>query len=263
MVRVSQQQFLLAEPDTDTPPALRPGIAYQSDRCTLYVGDCAALVGQLPTVDLLCTDPPYGVRWDSGNNGGRFGQLLGDDGTLDVPAMLGRYVRAHLRNNRHVYVFGFRPDQLTEPLHLGGTAELIWDKGQVGMGDLTKPWGPQHEPITFGMRVSGRAEREKGYGRGAARLRAGSVIRVPGKNSLQVTRHPTEKPVRLMAELIESSTRRGELVLDPFAGSGSTLVAALLTGRRAIGCELDQRYAAVAVDRIREAERIADRIDAA
>ncbi|MEU4296359.1 DNA-methyltransferase [Kitasatospora aureofaciens] len=86
---------------------------------------------------------------------------------------------------------------------------------------------------------------------------------MPRKNGTQVNRHPTEKPVRLMAELIESSSRRGELILDPFAGSGSTLVAALLAGRHAIGCELDERYVEVAVQRIREAERIADRIEAA
>lgn len=257
---MTEQTSLLVETPVAAPSL---HVAYQSERCTLYAGDCAELVGALPTVDLLCTDPPYGVRWDSGNNGGRFGPLLGDDGKLDVSGLLGALTRSHLRTYRHAYVFGYRPDQLAEPLQLGSTAELIWDKAQVGMGDLTQPWGPQHELITFGMKVPGRADKAKGYGRGAARLRAGSVIRVPRKNSRQVTRHPTEKPVRLMAELIESSTRRGDTVLDPFAGSGSTLVAALLAGRRAIGCELDERYVQVAVERIREAEQIADRIDAA
>ncbi|WP_405769280.1 DNA-methyltransferase [Actinacidiphila glaucinigra] len=257
------QPSLLAGEAPPVPAIPAPTVAYQSDRVTLYAGDCAGLVGLLPTVDLLCTDPPYGVRWNSGWSGGRFGPLLGDDGTLDVPGLLGAITRAHLREKRHVYVFGYRSDQLADPMQLGGTTQLIWDKGEMGMGDLSCPWGPQHEPITFGARYPSKADRVSGRGSLTARLRAGSVLRHTRPIGKNVNRHPTEKPVRLMAELIESSTRRGEVVLDPFAGSGSTLVAALLTGRHAIGCELDERYVAVAIDRIREAEQIADRIAAA
>lgn len=251
------------EPDPEAVERSPLRVAYQSDRCTLYAGDCADLVGVLPTVDLLCTDPPYGVRWESGNNGGRFGELVGDDGSVDVPGLLGVLALAHLRDNRHAYVFGYRPDQLSGPMRLGGTAELVWDKVQIGSGDLRRPWGPQHEIVTFGVIARSPRQRELGYGNGAARLRTGSVLRFPRKNSRQVNRHPTEKPVPLMAELIESSSRRGELVLDPFAGSGSTLVAAILAGRRAIGCEIDDRYVAVAVDRIRAAEAAADAAEAA
>jgi site-specific DNA-methyltransferase (adenine-specific) len=242
-------------------------IAYQSPRCTLYAGDCADAVGILPTVDLLCADPPYGVGFVSKLNAyhrNRFGPLLGDDGTLNVPSLLGALVRAHLQTKRHVYVFGYRPDQLADPLQLGGTAELIWDKQcGGGLGDLSIPWGPAHERLTFGVHISSAKARADNGGRMAARLRSGSILRHPRKFGTQVNRHPTEKPVSLMAELIESSTRRGETVLDPFAGSGSTLVAALLTGRHAIGIELDERYVAVAIDRIRKAEHVADLVDAA
>lgn len=70
------------------------------------------------------------------------------------------------------------------------------------------------------------------------------------------TRHPTEKPVALMAQLIESSTVRGDLVVDPFAGVGSTLVAAILSGRRAWGVEVEERYATIALDRVRRAEAL-------
>lgn len=242
-----------------------PPIAYQTARVTLYIGDCANLVGHLPTADLLCTDPPYGIRYisrRSAHTHARFGKLLGDDGTLDVPDTLGALTRAHLRKRRHVYVFGYRPDQLTEPLQLGSTAELIWDKGIIGPGDLKQPWGPQHERITFGSHTPSTADRKRGDGRLTARLRAGSILHHQRPNSGQVTRHPTEKPIPLMRELIESSSRPGELVLDPFAGSGSTLVAAVLAGRHAIGCELDPRYIETAIRRLTAAERIADLIDA-
>src|SRR4051794_24703041 len=231
----------------DTDP---PQIVYQTDRATLYRGDAADLVGLLPTVDLLCTDPPYGVRWESTLRAKRFGPLLGDDGTLDVPGLLGAISRTHLRPRRHAYVFGFRPDQLAEPLQLGGTAELVWDKSILGPGNLSLPWAPAHERISFGVRTPSPACRAKGDGRLSARLRAGSVLRHPRRNGTQVCRHPTEKPLGLMLELVESSSRSGDVVLDPFAGSGSTLVAAVLAGRRAIGCELDPRYVGVAIERL-------------
>ncbi|MFD5838212.1 DNA-methyltransferase [Streptomyces collinus] len=249
----------------ETAPATAPVVAYQSDRVTLYRGDAAALVGTLPSVDLLATDPPYGVKFISRRNAHtatRFGPLLGDDGALDAPALLGALTRAHLRNRRHAYVFGYRPDQLADPMQLGSTAELIWDKGAPGRGNFEMPWGPAHELITFGARSQSAAGRANGDGKTVARLRAGSVLRYPRPSS-STGRHPTEKPVSLMAELIESSSRRGETVLDPFAGSGSTLVAAVLTGRRAIGCELDTRYVEVAVSRLSKAERIADMFSAA
>ncbi|MGA5340420.1 DNA methyltransferase [Streptomyces griseoincarnatus] len=210
-------------------------------------------------MDLLVTDPPYGVKWNSDRNNGRFGPLLGDDGTIDVPGLLGTLTRAHLRPSRHAYVFGYPPAQLTEPMRLGSTAQLVWDKVQIGTGGtLETPWGPQHELITFGVYTPSAANRAKGYGRLSARLRAGSILRHQRPNSRGVNRHPTEKPVPLMADLIESSSRRGETILDPFAGAGAALIAAVLTGRRAIGCELDPRYVDVTCRRLAEAERIAD-----
>lgn len=266
MTTDATQNRTVATPDTlDLPLTPPPGgkVLHESERCTIVWGDCADLIGTLPTVDLLATDPPYGVRWNSGFNGGRFGPLLGDDGTLDVPGLLGGLTRTHLRRKRHAYVFGYRPDQLAEPMLLNGTADLIWDKAQIGPGDLTKPWAPQHETITFGVYIPSRSERAVGQGLLTARLRAGSILRYTRPTGSAVHRHPTEKPVPLMTELIESSSRRGELVLDPFAGSGSTLVAAILAGRRAYGIELDHRYAEVAVQRVRAAEAIADQIAAA
>jgi DNA modification methylase len=101
-----------------------------------------------------------------------------------------------------------------------------------------------------------RVNRAKGSGRLAARLRQGFVLHVPRPVSRQV-RHPAEKPVELVRQLIESSSCLGETVFDPTCGVGSVPVAAVLAGRHAIGIESDDRYLSIAVDRLREAERIA------
>jgi site-specific DNA-methyltransferase (adenine-specific) len=214
---------------------------------------------------LLCTDPPYGVRYRSNWGTRAHDPIPGDDGSVDWPAVLGGWIMpgnrtGGLARSRHVYVFGYTPDQLRAPLHLAATAELIWDKDRNGQGDLALPRGLSHERITLGIcRKDGTGPSTRGAL--AARLRQGSVLRY--RRSTGSRRHPTEKPVPLMADLIESSTVRGDLVVDPCAGSGSTGVAAVLEGRRCFLVEIDRAYAELAVTRVVAAERIAALIDAA
>jgi hypothetical protein len=209
-------------------------ILHASDRATVIWGDCRdpQVIAQVPDwYGLLCTDPPYGMRFNSGRSD-TFTEIPGDDGTVDWPAVLGQWVGPEgtytrgLQSKRHVYVFGYTAEQLAKPMRLGGTTELVWDKAQAGMGSLTVPWGPQHEPITFGVHIKQKSQRETdGGGRLSARLRRGSVLRYPRPNGSGARRHSNEKPVPLMTDLIESSTVRGDLVADPCAGSGSTGVA--------------------------------------
>lgn len=237
---------------------------YVGPLATLYVGDCRDVVPSLPaqSADLLIADPPYGVRWQSGFRKEQYDPMVGDDGLTDWPAAMGAIARHVLREFRHAYVFGYKPTELANPMQLGGTAELIWDKNHVGMGNLETPWGPEHEVITFGVRVPSAANRKNGRGALAARLRQGSVIRAKRANSGRV-RHPDEKPVVLLRQLVESSSCIGDTVVDPTCGVGSTGVAALLAGRQFVGIELDMRYADIAVDRLKAAERIAEMAGAA
>lgn len=216
---------------------------------TLYLGDCREILLLLPrdSVDLIVTDPPYGVNWRS-NRGQNFEQMANDEGGLNIEEVLRESLRV-LHYHRHLYVFGLRT---FGDLPVGGNTEIMWDKGIVGAGDLSKPWAPQHEMILFGVSAS-KAGQKWGDGNLAARLRRGSVLRCDRKNATAVTKHPTEKPIPILCQMIESSSMLGETVLDPFAGSGSTLVAALIEGRKAIGIEIDPRYADVAAERIEEA----------
>lgn len=231
-----------------------PTIVHRSESVTLYHGDALDVLLDLSpsSVDLIACDPPYGVKWQSNKRTTKFAPIANDDGSFDVMGALGVALPV-LKRGRHVYVFG--PADLSK-LPLTEPTELIWDKELVGMGDLTLPWGPQHERITFATYEISKANRDKGYGRLAARLRTGSVIRAQRPQGSGVKRHPTEKPVALMRQLIESSTVLGEIVLDPFAGSGSTLVAAVLEGRKAIGIELDREVCMRAAERIAAAERL-------
>jgi DNA modification methylase len=113
---------------------------------------------------------------------------------------------------------------------------LTWDKGDwPGMGDLTLPWGPSTEEIYV-------------LGSGFTGKRGGSIVRDPSRPTGTTALHPSEKPIGLMELLL----RRCPLgtVLDPFAGSGTTLVAAKNLGRRAIGIEIEERYCEIAACRL-------------
>ncbi len=213
---------------------------------TIYHGDCRDILPTLGPVDLVLTDPPYGVSYVSNARRSGFDQIIGD-ASQDVALAGIRGCLLCLRNNRHLYIFG-RYD--FSHLPVTKTAELIWDKTTPSKGDMASTYGQSHEYIQFTTFVPSQANRARGDGRLAARLRRGSVLRHPRLNSRAVNRHPTEKPVSLLRELIEASSLLGETILDPFMGVGSTLIAAQLEGRRAIGIEIEERYCEIAAKRL-------------
>ncbi len=133
---------------------------------------------------------------------------------------------------------------------------LVWVKDQFVLG--RSDWHYRHEPIYYGHKAgAGR------IGRGAhgwfGDHAQDSVIEVPRPR--QSSDHPTMKPPELVERCLRNSTRRGDLVLDPFGGAGSTLVACESSGRTARLIELDPRYCDVTVARWkgltgRSAERV-------
>lgn len=232
---------------------------YETERATVYHGRAEDVLPTLAkdSADLLVTDPPYGVAWQS-NRGRNFAQMANDDGTLDLFAILTDCTRI-IRCRRHLYVFG--PYDLTDLEQVGAATELVWDKAHLGMGDLTLPWGPGHERIAFAALAKAPSRRAEGGGKLSARLRRGSVVRVLRPNAVGVHRHSTEKPVALVRQLVESSSMLGDVVLDPFCGSGSTGVAAILAGRRFVGIEIDTKFADMTAHRLADAEALAAKMD--
>jgi site-specific DNA-methyltransferase (adenine-specific) len=218
---------------------------YEDGGIAIYHGDCREILPLLKRASchLIVTDPPYRVAWRSGRRKVKFEVMKGDrEPGLAVAAT--KLALRVLAGNRHLYVFG-RYDW--DGVNVGMPAELIWDKMMMGLPHDRSAWSRSHEYITF---LCHCRPGEKGRDGSPARLRRGTVLRFARKNSVAV-RHPAEKPVGLLRELIEISSRMGETVLDYFAGIGSTLVAARLEGRRAIGIEIEERWCEIAAERLR------------
>jgi hypothetical protein len=201
---------------------------YDAHGVTLYLGDARDVLPSLPIgserggFDLLLADPPYGVRATATGDRKRSLPLAGiaNDDSSDVGADIAALAWTRLRIHRHAYVFG--PFSLRDFPGADGVCELIWDKMIPTMGDLDHPWAKQHEPIQFAIRErAGASTKRRVDGEDRfSRMRGGSVLRHMRPNGRGANHHITEKPVPLLREMIEMSSRHGETVLDPCAGSG-------------------------------------------
>jgi site-specific DNA-methyltransferase (adenine-specific) len=226
------------------------GSVPSSDRlcAQLLLGDCLELIPTLAdnSIDCLISDPPYGMHYKSlshtipkttvTNDGPEAWDLLDKALTLVFPK---------LKENSHIYIFTdwHVIAQMSEIVrkHFNLKNVLVWAKNNRTRGDLKGNYGYQHEMILY-------AHKGRRYLNGK---RDGNVLffkKVPTQAML----HPTEKSVDLLEYLITKSTNIGEVVLDPFCGSGSTLVAAKNLGRGYIGMEIESLWHEIAQRRLGE-----------
>ena len=200
---------------------------YQDEHVTLYHGDCLTEHREWLDADVLVTDPPYGSQGLAGGYG-RHGRVIANDATDEA-----RDSALSDWGGRPACVFG--TPRLPEPP--GGWDErLVWDKREPGLNG--GPWRYTHESIFV---------RGEGWHRVSAS--SFSILSFPsGNGTWEKSKHVHAKPVRLMETLIEAAPPG--IIADPFAGSGSTLIAARNLGRKAIGVELEERYCEVIAKRL-------------
>lgn len=201
---------------------------YADDLVTLYHGDCLTERTWLDA-EVLVTDPPYGIGYDTGarRQDSTPRTIHGDGDTKARDRALSLWAP------KPALVFGsWRQERPMCTRML-----LVWDtKGALGMGDLSIPWKPAHQEIyVIGGPFTGP--------------RTSDVLVCPPVQATAANGrlHINQKPVALMHELIGKTL--GDIA-DPFAGSGSTLVAARQMGRRAIGVEIDEAHCEVIAKRL-------------
>jgi len=206
----------------------------------LTCGDCINIMAHLPgsCVDFVLTDPPYLVRYH--DRSGR--RIINDDNDAWVkPA----FVQIHRV---------LKPDSLCVSFY-------GWNKTDVFMAAWREAGFAVVGHIVFRKHYASKSrflsyEHESAYllAKGRPSLPASPVPDVLDWQYSGNKLHPTQKPVQPLKTLIGAFTKPGGVVLDPFAGAGSTLVAAHELGRRFIGIELDQQHHRTATARLRERE---------
>lgn len=206
-------------------------------------GDCLEVMKQIPdkSVDLVLTDPPYGMDYQSSRRTDKFEKIENDISLEWVRPFLLEVFRI-LKDDTHIYFFcndyaisEFRRELVSTGFTPKRT--LVWVKNNHTSGDLEGDYGNKTEFILYAQK--GRRELN-----GKRETNVINCARVPDMQ------HPTQKPTQLLQFLLEKSTSKGEIVLDPFLGSGTTAVAAKQLNRNFIGIEISEKYCEIARKRI-------------
>lgn len=207
---------------------------YEQDGIQIFHGDCREILPLIEpgSVDLVLTDPPYSPSWHDGARSVNsldvsfidFEPVRDGSWLSDVSPVVRRWVVATM-DWRHI-----ADVEKVPPAGLRFVRFGIWVKPNGAPQFTGDRPGPGWEGIAFLHREGGRMQ-WNGGGRS-------SVFNVPSIHG----EHPTQKPDRLYREFIRLFSNGGEMVLDPFMGSGTTLRAAKVMGRRAIGIELEERW---------------------
>jgi site-specific DNA-methyltransferase (adenine-specific) len=216
-------------------------------------GDNLKLLSALPDkgVRLLLTDPPYGIDFQSNRRtaSGQADKIHNDENVLRAAETFGAMLEAvceKMADEAHLLVFThWRAEAMfSEEIEKAGyvvRGSLIWVKDNHTSGDLECSFAPRHERIIHATR-----------GRPLVTPRIDDVLQFGREPK---TTHPTEKPTTLLRRLINSTTSEGQLVVDPFAGTGATCLAALEIQREWWGSELSENYWSEGYGRLNDAIR--------
>lgn len=217
-------------------------------RCLVH-GDCRDLLSQCPApIHLVVTDPPYGIGFQSHRRvtTARKSQLINDNPEAILPVIrdMVALLKPKLAPDAHIILFTHQDtyalfQQTLRDAGFSLRRTMTWDKGTHGLGDITRGEVlTQTEWIIHAVQGNPKFEDE---------VARPEILTFPVTQDSEL---PTEKPLDLLSHLITLASAPGSLVVDPFAGSGHTLLAALRTGRRGWACEVDTDTYTVASQRL-------------
>lgn len=251
---------------------------YQDDACTIYLGDCRDVLPLIGPVDHVITDPPYSilvVNTSKGAPPSTMGQSTRRDlGYAGVNDEIRQIVSGHVgRLTRRWAIVFCDAESLTAWRLSLEDAGLRHIRSGAWVSPACTPQFTGDRPGT------GWEACEIAHAPGRCRWNDGGrpavwIINRPlnGSRERAEASHPTPKPVALLESIVRQFTDQGETILDPFMGSGTTLVAAKRLGRKAIGIEREEKYCEIAAKRLAQgaldlfvapdAEAEAQRLDA-
>lgn len=208
--------------------------------------DSRLIIPKIQTpINCVLTDPPYGMKFHSNMSstphGKKLAKKIANDEDIETAIEMFLDIMwtivPKLADDADIYVFtawhvlewwipAVKQIDASIPLKM----ILIWNKADPGIGDLDGNWGCGYECILYLKK-----------GRRPIPFRRGAVISVDKIPPAQMI-HPSEKPVAILEHLIKASTSPGDLIVDPFSGSGSTSLAAQKLGRNSLAFEIDEDY---------------------
>ena len=213
----------------------------------LIHGDCLEIMNKIEdkSVSLILTDPPYGMNYRSNRRVAteKFEKIKND---IDISNLIPEYLKQCyriLKDDTAIYVFcswhniDFFKQEFEKYFKLKNI--IVWNKNNHGTGDLKGSYAPKHEFILFGHK-----------GRTLLNEKRISDVIDCGKIPSKKLTHPTEKPQEILETFIKQSSKIGDIVFDGFMGTGSCGIACNNLDRIFWGCELDEQYFEMAINRV-------------
>jgi site-specific DNA-methyltransferase (adenine-specific) len=214
---------------------------YQHGGITLYHADCRDVMRGMESesVDFVLTDPPYIISYKS-RWGKNRGVIQGDDDGRWLAPVFSELWRVLAADSLCLSFYGWpHADAFMTVWKLVGfrpVSQFVFVKNGFGLGYFSRA---QHEPAYL-------------LAKGKPAKPAKAISDVVDWRRVREPEHPTQKPLGVISTLMAAYADEKSLILDPFCGSGTTLVAARALGRRAIGIETDERHCEVAARRLAE-----------
>lgn len=206
---------------------------------TVYLGDCLEVMKDIPdkSIDLVLTDPPYGIGECGAKNHSRGGiakskKYTPKDWDFEKPTSIIFDELRRISKNQIIFGGNYFADMLP-----ASSCWLVWDKdnGDTDFADCELCWTSFKSAVRkFKFRWNGMLQEDMKH--------------------KEVREHPTQKPVKLIEQIINKYSDEGMTIFDPFLGSGTTAVACINTGRNFIGIEKDEEYFNIAQKRVKEAQ---------
>lgn len=209
---------------------------------TVINGDCLEVMKNIPdkSVDMILTDPPYGMDFRSNHRKKRYKKIEGDVDISWIYLFVEQAYRVAKNDTAHYIFCSFHNIDIFKQVfekRFKIKNILVWEKNNTSMGDLRADFAPKIEFILF--------------------LQKGRRL-INGKRDANIFKfsrtgnklHPTEKPVDMFEYLLSKFSNENETILDPFAGSGTTAIACINTNRNYILIEKEQEYIEIINKRI-------------
>jgi len=208
---------------------------YQDKYATIYHGDCLELLPEMPKVDLVLTDPPYGIDGGKGNNA-KHGKGNYTEAFQDTPEYVLKLVVPIIESciKRYGRVVFTPPTHLSHSFPQPKTIGCFFAKASGSWSS----WGVL---TTWPIFYYGKDPRA-----GKNQIPDGLYL----AESAPKNGHPCPKPIKAWSWLLNKCSLEKETILDPFMGSGTTLVAAKQLNRKAIGIEIEEKYCEIAAKRL-------------
>lgn len=257
---------------------------FKSKDCALYVSDCIDVMRKFPDnyVDMIFADPPYmlsnnGITCHSGKmvsvNKGKWDKSNGFDQDLEFHKNWIGECKRILKPEGTIWISGtyhsiYQCGFLLQKMNFHLLNDITWFKPNAAPNLSCRFFTASHETLLWARKdktakhyfnyeaMKNGIFNEDAIKKPNLQMRSVWSIPTPAPKEKEFGKHPTQKPLALLKRVVESSTKKGDIILDPFNGSGTTsIAAAIIGGRKYIGCDLNQEYIDLTIKRYNDLKK--------